>query len=134
MGVIGYVSGIAGLKKELAELKFKRQKKKSDRKDYEDAYEKLTKKAREIEEGLQETESTMSKWLDKIPANTKFRQTYFETAKAKFLNGESSAALEHVRESKRTTQRRIDKLDEEIEELNEKIKALEKEIDKKSVF
>lgn len=119
---------IARLKQQLSDYKWQRRKKASALEEMEDALQKLQKKRREIEEGLQETSNTISKWLDRIPSKCKFRVTYFEEAKSRFLNPQSSSALEHTRESERTAKNKLIKLEDEVEALDRKIRTTEEQI------
>lgn len=119
---------IARLKRQLDDYKRQRRKKASAIEDMEDALHKLKKKRREIEEGLQETLNTLSGWMDRIPDKCKFRVTYFEKAKSRFLNPKSSDALEHTRESERMAQNKLITLEDEVEALDRKIWATEEKI------
>ena len=125
---IGNAEEIARLKRKLSDYKWQRRKKASALEEMEDALQKLQKKRREIEEGLQQTANTISKWLDRIPARCKFRVTYYEEAKQRFLNPQSSGALEHTRESVRTAKNKLIRLEDEVEDLDRKIRATEEQI------
>lgn len=125
---IGQAEELAKLKHKLSDYKKLRKKKVSAIEDLEDAINKLQKKRREIEDGLQETENTISKRLDRLPLTCKFRSVYFEQAKRQFLNPKSSKALEHTRESERTAKKKLISIEDEIENLNRKIQKLEEQI------
>lgn len=117
------------LNRDLLEYKTKRRFKQADVDDMEDALKKLRKKRQEIEEGLQETSDTIEKWVSRLPNNCKFRYRYHEQAKNKFLNPDSSKALEHTLESEGKAEKKLEKLQDELDAINKKIREIEKKIE-----
>lgn len=125
---IEHTEEIAELKKKLNEYRSVRRKKASEKETIEEAIGKLQKKCREIEEGLQETADTISRRLDRLPSRCKFRITYFEQAKSKFLNSQSSNAVEQTREAERIAKNKLLDLEDDIEELDRRIHSTEERI------
>lgn len=119
----------AKIKQQIETQKYKRRKKRNDLEDLETAINKLQKKRREIEEGLQETANTISRKIDRITGKSKFRVTYYEKAKSMFLNSKSSRALEHTKESERIAKKKLFLIEDDIEALNRSIKKLEKQLE-----
>ena len=119
---------IARLRHQLSDHLWQRRKKASEIKEMEDALGLLQKKSREIEDGLQETFTNISRRVEKIPNRCKFRVTYFENAKSKFLNPQSSYALEHTREAQRLAKNRLLRLEDELKALDREIRDIENQI------
>lgn len=119
---------IAKLKIQLIDYKTQSRRKYRDAADMEEGIEKLKKKYREIEDGLQETSNTIRRRLERLPSKCKFRITYYEQAKSMFLNPQSSSALEHTCAAIRTAENRLISLRSDIEGMNKKIAATEDEL------
>jgi len=119
---------IARLKHQLDEDKQRRRELVSEMEKMEDALRILQKKTREIEEGLQETYDTISRRLSVLPYHCKIRVTYLEKVKSKFMNSQSEDALESIRESQRKAKSKLLRFEDDLEELDRKIRSTEDQI------
>lgn len=103
----------------------------------EDYLESLSKRKREIDEGLAETEDTISRRLDRIPRDCLLKREFLRKARATFRNRDTDGALEEIDSNERQTKKdilryeeKIEQYDEEIRELKAKIQELQEKLEK----
>ena len=116
------------LAKQLAECQQKRKKAESDRRELEDALVHLLKKRQEIDEGLQETLSTIKRRLDRLTITCRFRESYYEQAKKRLFGTQSSMALQQTSEATADAKRKILDYDSKIGALDARIRDIEERL------
>lgn len=119
---------ISRLQKQLKYYKSKKKKAENEMDELEDIIAKIRAKAREIEEGLQETVNNIEKKLKRINQKSKFRSRYLGKAKNMFLNSDSSTALQGTRDAERKATNKYWALDDKISGYRTKISSLENQI------
>lgn len=119
---------ISRLQKQLKDYKSKKKKAENEMDELEDIIAKIRAKAREIEEGLQETVNNIEKKLKRINQNSKFRSRYLGKAKNMLLNSDSSTALQGTRDAERKATNKYWALDDKISGYRTKISSLESQI------
>ena len=119
---------ISRLQKQLKDYKSKKKNAENEMDELEDIIAKIRAKAREIEEGLQETVNNIEKKLKRINQNSKFRSRYLGKAKNMLLNSDSSTALQGTRDAERKATNKYWALDDKISGYRTKISSLESQI------
>lgn len=119
---------IIKLQKQLNDCKLKQKKAKMEMDELEDIIAKLRSKAREIEQGLQETINNIERKLQHINEKSKFKSRYLNSAKSIILNSNSSIALQSTREAEKKAVAKYWDLDDTISEYQTEILMLENQI------
>lgn len=119
---------ISRLQKQLKDYKSKKKQAENEMKELEDIIAKIKAKAREIEEGLQETVKNIEKKLERINKRSRFRTRYLSNAKNMLLNSDSSTALQGTRDAERKATNKYWSLDDQISGYKTKIFTLENKI------
>ena len=119
---------ISRLQKQLKDYKSKKKKAENEMDELEDIIAKIRAKAREIEEGLQETINNIEKKLKRINQKSKFRSRYLGKAKNMLLNSDSSNALQGTRGAEKKATDKYWALDDKISGYRTKISSLEGQI------
>ena len=117
------------LKKQLEDYRSKKKKAEKEQRELNTVITKIRKKADEIEEGLQETLSTVEKRLKKLNPKSRFRVKYLGKVKEFLLNPSSSSAVADTREAERKAKIKYLDLDDSITYYIKRIRELEREID-----
>lgn len=119
---------ISRLQKQLKDYKSKKKKTENEMDELEDIIAKIRAKAREIEEGLQETINNIEKKLKRINQKSKFRSRYLDKAKNMLLNSDSSTALQGTRDAEKKATDKYWALDDKVSGYRTKISSLEGQI------
>lgn len=119
---------ISRLQKQLKDYKSKKKKAENEMDELEDIIAKIRAKAREIEEGLQETINNIEKKLKRINQKSKFRSRYLGKAKNMLLNSDSSTALQGTRDAEKKATDKYWALDDKVSGYRTKISSLEGQI------
>lgn len=94
----------------------------------EDYLESLSRRKREIDEGLAETEDTISRRLDRVPRDCILKREFLQKARATFRNRDTDDALEEINSNERQTKKDILRYEEKIEQYGEEIRELKVKI------
>ena len=119
---------ISRLQKLLKDYKSKKKNAEKEQDELEDVIGKIRAKAREIEDGLQETVNNIEKKLKRINQKSRFKTRYLGNAKNMLLNSDSSTALQGTRDAERKATDKYYALDDKISGYRTKIVTLESQI------
>ena len=101
----------------------------SEQKELIAVIDKIGKKAAEIEDGLQQTLSTIDLKLSKVNPKSRFPELYRNAAKEKIMNSNSSNALAETKEAIQVGQKKCAEYDETIKHYSSLIRQKEYEIE-----
>ena len=101
----------------------------SEQKELIAVIDQIGKKAAEIEDGLQQTLSTIDLKLSKVNPKSRFPERYRNAAKEKIMNSNSSNALAETKEAIQVGQKKCDEYDETIKHYSSLIRQKEYEIE-----
>lgn len=100
----------------------------SEQKELIAVIDKIGKKAAEIDDGLQQTLSTIDLRLSKVNPNSKFPELYRKAARERLMNSSSSNALAETKEAIQVGQKKCADYDETIKYYSSLIRHTEYEI------
>ena len=117
------------LKRQISNYEKDKNKAVNEQKDLISVIDKIGKKANEIEDGLQQTLTTIDIRLSKVNQNSKFPEFYRNAARERILNSKSSNALSETKAAVQSGKKKCAEYDELIQHYSSLIRNCENEVE-----
>ena len=118
------------VRREIGNYERSRDKAKSEQKELIAVIDKIGKKASEIEDGLQQTLSTIDTKLSRVNQRSRFPELYRAAAKERIMNSKSSNALSETKAAIQSGQKKCSEYDETIKHYSSLIRQKEYELER----